>query len=98
MIEERLERMRMVIVNLAIEEGLLTEEDYAKLGNKYIGELGENSLITILECAMHNKGMIFMTLNKKVLADREFLEKKFGVTIRSPEMMLKEIVKEEAEE
>lgn len=52
--------------------------------NKYIDQYGLDSLPKLI-IASQNGMNIFLTLNKSMLKDREELEKKFNIKIRSPE-------------
>ncbi len=55
--------------------------------NKYIDHYGINSLPHLIEAHM-NKMDYFITLNKPMLDDRDELEKKFNIKIRTPEEMM----------
>ena len=56
--------------------------------SKYIDHYGIDSLPHLIEASEH-KMDFFVTLNKPMLEDREELEKKFKVKIRTPEEMNK---------
>lgn len=56
---------------------------------KYIDHYGIDSLPNLKEASAH-KVDVFVTLNKKMLEDREELEKVFKVKIRTPEEFVEE--------
>lgn len=86
---ELLERMRARIVERAIEEGILEKGDYKKYSKKYV-EDGMNSFINLLNMLIINKSnhyreeLVFLTINRRMLKDREELECKFKCRILSP--------------
>jgi hypothetical protein len=62
------------------------------LKDKYIDQYGMDSLIQ-LRIASKNKCDIFLTLNDEMIKDREELEKKYDIKIRTPKEMIEMIKK-----
>ena len=60
---------------------------------KYIDHYGIDSLPNLIIASQNNIGH-FVTTNEALLKDREELEKKFNIKIRTPGEMLKEMKNE----
>ena len=88
-IDEYLEQKYEEVVSRAIGLKLIKRSEWDERFKDYRDEAG-HSFVHYLECIM-NKIDIFLTLNPIMIKNREELEKRFGVKIRNPRELTKEL-------
>lgn len=87
-LDRRIMEGRKTILQKAIDLKILTQKEYDETyKNKYIDHYGIDSFFNYLVACIHRMDH-FVTLCKSMLKDRDKLEKKFRVKIRTPTEML----------
>ena len=84
------------VMEEVFKRGIMSKKEYKeKYENKYIDEnYGGDSFPQLMEVVLHGKDIMFVTVNEKMLRDREKLEKRFGVRILSPNEAIEILQKE----
>lgn len=77
------------LLEILFATNILSKEEYQReYKNKYIDEQELDSFMQYMDCLLHQilekENIIFVTLNKKMLKDRAFLEERFGIEILLP--------------
>jgi hypothetical protein len=89
-LDECIRKERMRVKNIAIEQGLITPEELAEYEGKYIDEFGCDSFInylSYLSSGLSGQAGVFLTMNEKIIKDREDIQKRFGLKIVTIEEM-----------
>jgi hypothetical protein len=94
-------KMEKSRINHAIKIGVLTKEDYEKnYKRKYVDDWGLDSFPEYMQAVSNMKkfkddNLTFVTSNRKMLKDKDKLEEKFGLEIKSPKECIDMIESEE---
>jgi len=94
-------KMEKSRINHAIKIGVLTKEDYEKnYKRKYVDDWGLDSFPEYMQAVSNMKkfkddNLTFVTSNRKMLKDKDKLEEKFGLEIKSPKECIDMIEAEE---
>ena len=90
----RLHQQKNKILKQAIEEKLITKEEYEKnYKDMFYDEFGFDSFLQYIDGVMNSKGDYFVSLNKNLLKRRSELEKRFKLKIISMEELEKITIK-----
>jgi hypothetical protein len=95
-ISQILEMERKKILDTCISMGILRKGEYEEsFKGKYIDQFGCDSFVNYMSylipflCDNKFKNSVFLTFNKKILKDRDKLQKRFKLKIKSLEEMKK---------
>lgn len=80
--ENKLEKMRQEVIDLAIERKIITKKEIPIYIGKYFDEYGNDSFINYLSMLLGEPKMdAFMTLCEPLIKDKDKIEERFGVKI-----------------